>query len=117
MTYDPKKRPVFLGFEHDRTNPNRLTQGVLSVADQNENQIAPIPKPPSALQQAAHIGKIIMLVLASLAGSIVALKAGGVPIPEWLLGIAAAIAALAGALGIASPGLKKPEAAPPDELK
>lgn len=111
MTYDPKNRPVFLGTEQDRTNPNRLTQGVMSVADQNENQIPVVEKPPTILQKALAIGKVIALVLASLAGTVVALNASGaVVMPAWLMGLATAITALAAALGIASPGLKAKDA-------
>lgn len=119
MPYDPKTRPVFLGNEQDRTNPNRLKVGVLSVADDNQNQIPVIPKPPTGLQQALHIGKLIAVVLAGLAGSIIAMESQGVVLPAWLAGIAKAILAIAVPLGIASGGVKLPEAKPadPDQLK
>ncbi len=110
MPYDPKNRPVFLGTEANRTNPNRLTVGVLSVADQNDNNIPVIPKPPSPLQQALHIGKLIALVLSGIAGSIIAMEAQGVVLPLWLASLAKAILAIAVPLGIGSSGLGKKDA-------
>lgn len=119
MTYDPKNRPTYLGFERDRTNPNRMNQGVMSVADQNQNQIPVVEKPASAIQQALGIAKIVALILAGLASSIVAAAASGVAIPSSLLSIAGVILAIATPLGIASPGLQpkasEPKVGPPAE--
>lgn len=119
MPYNPKDRPVFLGNEQDRTNPNRLKVGVLSVADDNQNQIPVVAKPPNFLEQALHIGKIIAIVLVGLAASVLGLASQGVAIPAWLSQLAVAITGLGAALGIASGGIKspsKPEPGP-DELK
>lgn len=116
MPYDPKTRPVFLGQDGNRTNPDRLKQGVMSVADQNQNQI-PQEGPPSTAQNVLGIVKIVGLVLAGLAGSIVAASASGVQLPPALVSIATAIVAIAAPLGIASPGLGKsqPKVGPPAE--
>lgn len=112
MAYDPKKRPVFLGFEHMRTHPDRLKTGVLSVADSNENKIEPIPTAGAErAAQILNIIKIIVTVLAGIAASIIAAAAGGAQIPPVLLSIAGVVAAIASALGIASSGVgkQKPE--------
>lgn len=114
MAYDPKKRPVFLGFEHMRTHPDRLKNGVMSVADQNENKIEPIPTPGDArAAQVLNIIKIVVTVLAGISASLVAAAAGGAQLPGWLLSIAGVIVAIASALGIASGGIgQKPSASP-----
>jgi hypothetical protein len=115
MSYDAKNRPVFLGFEKDRTNPNRLTQGVLSVADDKSNQIEPIPQPPSTIEKLMSGGKIIALILAGLSATVLGLQESGIVLPAAILSIAKVIAAIAATLGIASGGLKKPSAS--DEPK
>lgn len=117
MSYDPKNRPVFLGFEHDRTNPNRLSRGVLSVADQNQNLIPVVEQPPTLIQKIFGVLKVVAIVLAGLAGSVIAAQASGVAIPGWLLAASTAIVAIAAPLGIASPGLKasQPKIGPPSE--
>lgn len=107
MSYDAKNRPVFLGFEKDRTNPNRLTQGVMSVADDKSNQIEPIPQPPSLIEKIMSGSKIAALILAGIAATLLGLQESGVILPAAVLSIAKVVAALAGALGIASGGLKK----------
>jgi len=115
VTYDPKKRPVFLGFEHDRTNPNRLTQGVLSVADQDKNLIEPIPQPPTLVEKIMSGSKIVALILAGLAATVIGLQESGVILPAAVLSLAKVVMALAAALGIGSSGLKKASAS--DEPK
>lgn len=117
MTYDPKTRPVFLGTEQNRTNPNRLNVGVMSVADDKNDQIPVVAKPPTAIQQFLHIAKIVALVLASIAGSIIAMEAQGIVLPAWLAATAKAILAIAVPLGIGSSGLAKPKGEDPDALK
>ncbi len=107
MTYDPKNRPVFLGNEQDRSNPNRLTAGVVQVADQN-NTVTPIPQPPSLIEKIMHGSKILALILASLAGTVAAIAAQGVALPGWLTAAAGVVTAIAAALGIASGGIKAP---------
>lgn len=115
MTYDPKNRPPYLVPEHERTNPNRLSEPwrYMSVADQNQNQIPVVEKPPSAISQILSVGKLIAVVLAGAAASVVALQASGVALPGWLLTVATAILAIAAPLGIASPGLKPAQASQP----
>ena len=114
MTYDPKQRPVFLGTEMNRTNPNRLSvsAGVISVADANENNIVPIPQPPSLGSKLMAAGKVVALVLSALAGSLIAAQAGGLVLPGWLLGLCSAVLAIAAPLGIASGGIAKPAPKP-----
>lgn len=106
MPYDPKKQPNYLGFEKDRTNPNRLNMGVLTVADQNENKIEPVNPEPSSMSKILAVAKVVGLVLAAAAGSLVAAAASGAALPAWLLSICTAIVAIAAPLGLASPGLK-----------
>ena len=106
MPYDPKKQPNYLGFEKDRTNPNRLNTGVLSVADQNENNIVPIEQPQSTGAKILAVLKVVAVVLAAACGSLVAAAAGGAAIPAWLLSICTAVIAIAAPLGLVSPGMK-----------
>lgn len=106
MPYDPKKRPTYLGLESNRTNPNRLSTGVFTVADQTENKIEVVEQAPSTISKILAVGKVVGLCLAALAGSLVAAAASGAAIPAWLLSICTAIVAIAAPLGLASPGLK-----------
>lgn len=106
MPYDPKKRPVFLGLEANRTNPNRLSTGVFTVADQNENKVEVVNPTVSPLSGVLAILKIVGLVLAAAAGAIIAAQASGVVLPAGLVSVATAIVAIAAPLGLASPGLK-----------
>lgn len=73
----------------------------------------PIPQPPSTLQKILHGGKIAALVIASLAATVIGLKAAGIPIPDSVIAVCAAIAALSGALGIGSKGIAAPQGAAP----
>lgn len=101
----------------NRTDPNRLKTGVLSVADDKENLIPVVAKPPTLLAQALHIGKIGAIVLVGLSASILSLAATpGITLPAWLVAVATAIGAAGGAIGIASGGVKPPKGEP-DELK
>ena len=86
----------------------------MSVADQNENKIEPIPQPPSLVEKIMSGGKIVALVLALLAGAVEAfnLTSPGL-LPPQVLAVAHAITAIAAGLGIGSSGLKKKA----DELK
>lgn len=122
MSYDPKSRPPYIVPEHERTNPNRLSEPwrYMTVADQNQNQIPVVTQPPTALAQVFNVLKIVALVLAGLAGSIIAASEGGVALPAVLLSIAKVVIAIAAPLGIASPGLKsagpsEPKVGPPAE--
>lgn len=118
MTYDPKSRPVFLGTEANRTNPNRLTVGVMTVADQNENQIPVVPKPPSPLSNVLNVLKVIAIALVAVAGSLLGLHAGGqLILPPAVLGVVTTIAGIGGALGLASGGIKPGAPPDPDALK
>lgn len=121
MSYDPKSRPPYIVPEHERTNPNRLSEPwrYMTVADQNQNEIPVVEKPPTGIAQVLNILKIVALVLAGLAGSIVAAATSGVQLPGWLVAVATAILAIATPLGIASPGLKpgQPAAPAPSEPK
>jgi len=92
----------------------------MTVADQNQNQIPVVTQPPTGIAQVLNILKIVALVLAGLAGSIVAAATSGVQLPGWLVAVATAILAIATPLGIASPGLKsaapsEPKVGPPAE--
>lgn len=122
MSYDPKSRPPYIVPEHERTNPNRLSEPwrYMTVADQTENQIPVVEKPPTPIAQVFSVLKIVALVLAGLAGSIIAAAEGGVVLPAALLSIAKVVIAIAAPLGIASPGLKsaapsEPKVGPPAE--
>ena len=107
MPYDSKKRPNFLGSEADRTSLDRLSlKGFISLADQNENKIEPIPTAPSLGSQLSGGLKIAGLIIAALAGGVIAVASGGVALPPWLLSIATAIVAIAAPLGLAAPGLR-----------
>lgn len=46
-------------------------------------------------------------LLSVLAGGIIALSAAGIGIPAWALAVAGVMSSIAGALGIASPGIRK----------
>lgn len=80
----------------------------MTVADQNDNKIESVApsQPPSTISQILNGLKIAGLILAGLAGSIVAAAAGGATLPAWLVSIATAVVAIAAPLGLASPGLK-----------
>ena len=117
MSYDPKKRPVFLGTEQNRTNPNRLKSGVMSVANQTDEKIDQVT-PPTNGQNILAILKVMAAVLAAIAGSLVAASASGTALPAWLVSVATAILAIATPLGIVSTGVKpKPQAPSADSLK
>ena len=105
MTYNPKERPTYLGPAHLRET-RTLTQGHFYVADNDSNNIPPIPKAPTPIEQALAVGKVVALVLAAAAGSLVAAASSGAAIPAWLLSIATAIVAIAAPLGIASGGVQ-----------
>jgi len=106
MPYDSKKRPNFLGNDYERTSLDRLSlKGFLSVADQNDNKIENTTQVPTAAQSIGGIAKIVGLVIAALAGAVIAVGAGGVALPAWLTSLATAIVAIAAPLGLASPGL------------
>jgi hypothetical protein len=94
------------------------------MADDKKDEIVTIPQPPGLMTQVLHVGKIIALVLVTLAGGILAVAAQSPAlIPAWLTGLATSICGLGAALGIASNGIKAPSdsgAGPlksPDELK
>jgi hypothetical protein len=83
----------------------------MTMANEEINkELAPIPQPPSVIQQILAVGKIIVLVLAAAASSLVAAAAGGASIPPALLGVATAVVAIAASLGLVSPGVKALEA-------
>lgn len=98
MTYDPKTRPVFLGRDADRTNPDRLKIGVMSVADNGENKIEPVQE--SALAKIMKVAKPVAAVLVGLAGITLGLEAQGVPLPPAVRAVALSILGIGGALGI-----------------
>lgn len=101
---------TYLGFDKDRTNPNRLTQGVIAVADQNENKVEVVDRGPSKFEQALDIGKKIAIVLVLIAGTILGLHAEGTLIlPKTLLGILTGLVGVGAAFGIGSSGTKKAE--------
>mgnify|MGYP001608016865 FL=1 len=107
---------MYLGLDSQRTNPNRLTVGVVSVTDHKENEIVPVPKPPSKLAEVLNILKIVGIALVTIAGSLLGLHAGGqLILPPAVLGVVTAIAGIGGALGLASGGIKPK--ADPDQLK
>ena len=112
MPYNPQNRPNFLGFEADRTNPNRLTAGVSTVADQADNNIEPIPQPPTLIQQILNVAKIVVVGLAASAAAVVAAAAGGAPIAPPLLTVCTAIVAIATPLGLLSGGHSALQPAP-----
>lgn len=104
---------TYLGFDKDRTNPNRLKQGVLSVADQNENKVEVVDRGPSKLGQALDIGKKIAVVLVLIAGTLLGLHVEGTLIlPKTLVGILTALTGIGAALGIGSGGIKQKSAEP-----
>lgn len=84
------------------------------MADQNENKVEVVDRGPTKLQQALDIGKKIAIVLVLIAGTLLGLHAEGTLIlPAGVLGVLTAIAGIGAALGIASPGLKKPDGGAP----
>lgn len=107
MSYDPKNRPNWLVPEHKRTDPNRLTQGVMTVADDKDNKIEPIPQPESVLSKIMKYSKIAALILAALAGTVLAAESQGVILPPWLKTAAVAITGLAATLGLTKSALDR----------
>lgn len=103
MTYDPKNRPTYLGPDHLR-HKRTLTQGYMTVADSNQNSIPAVQE--STVSKVLGILKLVALVLAGVASTIVAAAASGAAIHPTLLTIASIILAVATPLGIASPGLQ-----------
>lgn len=71
---------------HDPTNPNRLNEGKLSVA--NKDSIKPIARPDTKLRRGLKIGGLILSILA---GGVVAAGAAGVPLPPVLVNAAKVI--------------------------
>lgn len=108
MPYDTKKRPNYLGLEYERGSMDRLLgfKGVIHVADQEDNKLEPKTQVPSLGAQLSGGLKIAGLIIAALAGGVIAVASGGVAVPAWLMSIATAIVAIAAPLGLASPGLK-----------
>ncbi len=107
MPYDTKKRPNYLGLEYERGSMDRLLgfKGVIHVADQNENKVENTTQIPTQGEKVTGVLKIVGLIVAALAGAVIAVASGGVAVPPWLMSIATAIAAIAAPLGIASSGL------------
>lgn len=56
--------------------------------------------------------KLVVSVLATAAGGLIALSQGGVVLPGWLIAVCTGIVSIAAGLGIASSGIAAP-AAPP----
>lgn len=114
--YDPKNRPTYLGPDHLR-HKRTLTQGYMTVADSNQNSIPPVA--PNTGDKVLNILKLIALIIAGIASTLVAAAASGAAIHPTILAIASVILAIAAPLGIASPGIqKKPasiEKGPPEE--
>ena len=81
------------------------------MADQTDNNIPVIPKPPTGAAQVLNILKIIAIGLVAMAGSLLGLHASGTLIlPPVVLGVVTAIAGIGGALGLASGGIKPKDA-------
>lgn len=88
------------------------------MADQNDNQIVPIPQPPSLIEKLLGGSKVVALILATIAAGIIALsQSGALAIPPSVLAVASSIVAIAAALGIASPGISKAAPANPSDPK
>lgn len=83
--------------------PNRNEMTVASDA----TRTTPIERPATGLAQAMAVLKVVALVLAGAAGSVIATAQAGVALPAWLVSVATAVVAIAAPLGIASPGLEK----------
>lgn len=111
MTYNPQGKR-WLVPDHLRNSPTRLTTGILSVADSNDNQIVPVERAPSLAEKLIGGSKIVALVLSLLAGAVIALSQSGVALPPALLAICTSIVAVAAALGIGSSGIAKKPADP-----
>jgi hypothetical protein len=114
MTYDPKKT---LWKRREYINDNLGTPRYQMSEASSENKVEPIPQPASLGEQLMKVGKIVALVLASLAGSVIALQSAGVVLPAWLLTLATTVLALAAPLGIGSSGLSKKDLPPDAPLK
>lgn len=113
MTYDPKKTRLNISRDYINDNLGKPRYNMSEASQQN--QVPPIPQAPSLGSEIMRIGKIVALVLASLAGSVIALQSAGVALPAWLLTLATAVLAIAAPLGIGSSGIaakKLPEDAP-----
>lgn len=82
------------------------------MADDNKNEVPPIPKQPS---QALEIAKKIGIALGLLAAGVVGAASSGIALPAALVTIANALLAILIPLGLASPGLK-PAAPPPPRV-
>lgn len=100
MTYDPKQRPAWLVPEHLRTSPDRLKNGVMSVADDKDNNIAPIPQPESALSKIMKGSKVVAVILVGIAGLALGMEAQGIVLPPAVKSIALVVLALGSALGL-----------------
>jgi hypothetical protein len=91
--------PTFLGREVDRTNPDRLKIGVMSVADQSENKIEVIER-ESVLSKILKGGKLVATALVALAGVVLAAKSQGIVLPPQVETIALAILGIGSAIGL-----------------
>ena len=71
--------------------------------------LPPVVQPSSGLGAAAlpQVVVIVGTILAVLCAVPVALIAGGVAMPVWIVPVCGAVSAILGAFGIASPGLRK----------
>lgn len=117
MAKSNEKSTTFFTRLADRTNPNRLTVGVLAVADQNENKVEVIPRAPTKAEQIIGYIKLGAIAILTVSGSLLGLHtAGTITLPPAILGVVATLGTLGAALGIGSGGLK-PKPADPDALK
>lgn len=63
--------------------------------------VSPTGKP--VLGQALVIGGTVLSIIA---GGIIALSTAGIGLPAWAIAVAGVMSAIAGALGVASPGIR-----------
>lgn len=94
-----KDGPTFLGREVDRTNPDRLKIGVMSVADQNENKVEVVER-ESVLSKVIKGSKVVATLLVGLAGLVLAAESQGVVLPPQVKTVALAILGIGSAVGL-----------------
>jgi hypothetical protein len=102
----PDDGTVYIGRDADRTNPNRLNMGAISMSDEKENKVEVVEKPNVIKDTLAWL-KVASIALVSIAGLVLGAEADGMVLPGWLKGAATVLIAVGAAVGIASPGLKK----------
>ena len=78
----------------------------MHVADQNENKVEVVPR-EGTLEKIMKGGKIIALVLSTLAGGALALEGAGIQLPPALKAVCLAVLGIAASLGIASKGIDR----------